>query len=513
MGESFGNLCMFATLADNDCDSEQNFTNSSGLAYSVSARLPNLQFEDATGDEGWGNEGDAKWNEPGLGDNWKTSTEKPVAIPDDQIASVDPRLLRRDQLIWIVGRAATLQIISNHFWRGIKEAIDALGASQLTPSEVCRLVQAFAYAPRKALLDGPQLQRLMKAFALRAEEYSDERLARVIYGYGKLAAKRGISLQKFLDFASSEVLERSIKLRGWPSFRILKSVWYLEGANEELRTALVGQAMRRVDSLDLESLRLFVPMLVEVRFHQRPGVISRLNTVFKRKLHTYRTPDLLLQAGLTLLLYDVLKATTVALWFRRLEELRLPLTPGGAEIWQAEAGRTLGPLADAGRDAKNLAALKLAELCLRHERGALRAALPPQVLRLLGAARSTPLEPPEGLELPELPHALGELVRLARRAGLLLHPFLWGPYLLELADPLGRVVVEWDSSWTLYPPWRRAEHREFVRRKHVHLIAEGWRVVCVPLLEFQALGHPEEKLAYFHAFIKKQGLEHLRLTA
>lgn len=34
-----------------------------------------------------------------------------------------------------------------------------------------------------------------------------------------------------------------------------------------------------------------------------------------------------------------------------------------------------------------------------------------------------------------------------------LHPCLYGPFLLELSDPLTQVVVEWDKPWLLGPPY------------------------------------------------------------
>lgn len=34
-----------------------------------------------------------------------------------------------------------------------------------------------------------------------------------------------------------------------------------------------------------------------------------------------------------------------------------------------------------------------------------------------------------------------------------LHPSVYGPFLLELSDPLSRVVVEWDMPWLLVPSW------------------------------------------------------------
>lgn len=39
-----------------------------------------------------------------------------------------------------------------------------------------------------------------------------------------------------------------------------------------------------------------------------------------------------------------------------------------------------------------------------------------------------------------------------------LHPSLYGPFLLELSDPLSREVVEWDKPWLLFPSWNVRAH-------------------------------------------------------
>ena len=112
--------------------------------------------------------------------------------------------------------------------------------------------------------------------------------------------------------------------------------------------------------------------------------------------------------------------------------------------------------------------------------------------------------------MPELPHVYAGLSKLFRKLGVLLHPTTCGPYLLELADPLGQLVVEWDSSWTLYPPWRQDRHREFVQRKHFHLRAEGWKLIVIPLDTFSALSS-DEKLSFLDTFCNEQKLNYLRV--
>lgn len=52
----------------------------------------------------------------------------------------------------------------------------------------------------------------------------------------------------------------------------------------------------------------------------------------------------------------------------------------------------------------------------------------------------------------EQQHVNAPLVRIAG-GEFHLHPSMYGPFLLELADPLSRTTVEWDTPWLLCPPW------------------------------------------------------------
>lgn len=455
--------------------------------------------------------------------------KKPPPVSDEGLLNVDPSSLARDQLVWAIGRASTLKISDEKLWKGFGKAIADLGEAHLEPSEVCRIMQAFAYAPTEAPLDDRQLQRLLKAFAARAAQYNDERLARMIYGYSKLASKRKLAVQRFLDFAASEVVERKA-MAPWRKLWILRSAGHLPGVGQDFRALLVSQVMQRVGGLDTESWQAFIPMLVEHRLHERPGVVNALNKQYKFKIHCYKTPDFLLRSGLPMVLHDLMKTTTLALWLGRMHDLRLPLTAKMASILpplprKASAGREAGGDDDedgswegaqaglAKRAAENLEALKIAELCLRHERDAtVVSSLPQRARHLLTLARKTPLEPQEEQQLLELPFVFGELGSLLRRLGIALHPTLCGPYLLELADPLGRMVVEWDANWLLYPPWRQKAHKDFVQRKHKHLRAEGWRVVCLPLSDFRRLDASREaRLAWLRRAVEAHGLGHLSL--
>lgn len=167
---------------------------------------------------------------------------KPPPLEDAELPDANFLTLAKDEFVWAVGRAATLKLSpESRVWKDLPHAVHAFGGpGDFTPSEVCRLLQALAYAPADAPIDKKLLQRLFKVFALRAKEFSDERLMRIMYAYGKLSSKRGLSLPRFMDFATSEVVERNATLRSWRKVRILESVGSLPEAGREFKTLSLG---------------------------------------------------------------------------------------------------------------------------------------------------------------------------------------------------------------------------------------------------------------------------------
>ena len=473
------------------------------------------------------------WEPPGAEEK-EAQPRKSAPLRDEELSSVNLLTLARDELVWAVGRAATVGVSPNaRLWQDLPHAIVALGGEgELTPSEVCRLLQALAYAPADAPLDRSLLQKLLKVFALRAKEYSDERLMRVVYAYGKLAAKRGVKQTRFMDFATSEIVERDRTLRAWRKVRILEAIGSLPEAGPEFKTVLVGQIMKTgLKNLDAECMGRFVHMVVDTKYHERPGIVQRLNTIYQLKLKHVRfnNPELILVMGLPMFLHDLMKTSVLTRWLDRLARLHLPIEAGSAPRTRAKApsipaearepalrrqprSYNLGP-ADSSTAARNLEGLKLIEFVLRHERPGILQSLTPVAAQLLSTAREMQLQPPEDHQMLELPHVYGEISKLFHKIGILLYPTICGPYLLELADPLGLIVVEWDEGWHLYPPWRRARHREFVLRKHLHLRAEGWKVLTLPLAEFQQLKTREAKVRFLEDFSAKLALGHLRADA
>merc|ERR1712194_13064 len=252
----------------------------------------------------------------------------------------------------------------------------------------------------------------------------------------------------------------------------------------------------------------------EHNLHERAGVLPRLNKAYKMKVHCYKTPDLLLRSGTPLVLHDLMKTTTLVLWLNRLHDLRLPITEDMTEdvpLPQSSSEEESREQSTSGayRAAENLQTLKAVELCLRHERPGMLELLPHRAKHLLTLARATPLDPPDDFPMLDLPFVFARLGRLFRDAGLLLHPTIYGPFLLGLTDPLGKIVVEWDKTWVLYPPYRRLAQEDFTLRKHRLLKAEGWTILQVPHQELEGQVDRAAQVDFLRRFAKSRGLQHL----
>ncbi len=157
-----------------------------------------------------------------------------------------------------------------------------------------------------------------------------------------------------------------------------------------------------------------------------------------------------------------------------------------------------------------LRALKEAELHLRYEEPDALLSLPASSKDVLERARKQPLVIKDSHEIPEYPFVLEELVAHFTKLNVKLINCIHGPYLLDLADPVSKVLIEWDQNWMMYPPHRRFVQEAFTKRKHRMLAHEGWKVLLVEMKEFNSMQNNEEKRAYLQRFINSHELTYLQ---
>ena len=126
---------------------------SNGRSSFSSGESREILFEDVfgAGDGGdsfaWGQEPESPEQEPEV-------EKKPPPLEDQDLENANLLLLPKDEFIWAVGRAATLRLTQSKVWKDLPHAIHAFGGPlEFTPSEVCRLLQALAYAPADAPME------------------------------------------------------------------------------------------------------------------------------------------------------------------------------------------------------------------------------------------------------------------------------------------------------------------------------------------------------------------------
>lgn len=405
----------------------------------------------------------------------KTRVTSP-SIEDKDLVTTNVALLERSQFIWFVGRVASRGIDNYNLWDAIDETVGRM--QNIEPSEVTRLLQAYAYGPKDVASAG--FEKLISGVPANIERYKDEQIARIVYAL----CKRGASYPKQFDFFLSEVLERLTKMRGHQLMRIASSVEFSPGVDVDMLVLLAKQIIKYTSTLNAKQFAQYVRLIVKLNLHTQPAMIDKLNTVYKKKLRRWNDPQCILESGYPLFLHDIMKTSALTTWLQQLFYLKLPL----------DGGDTIAT--------SNLSQMIIVDYSLRYDRTAV---LNSKAKRILEKVRDMELTPQDTSNLLELPYVFEDLVQICGELEVLLHPVIVGPYYLELADPLTKRVLEWDRNWDRYPPYRRFEMQDFATRKHRYLLNLGWTTLKMSLHDFtglDALG----RHAYVHQFVDEHAL-------
>eukprot|EP00397_Hematodinium_sp_SG-2012_P015308 GEMP01015585.1.p1 GENE.GEMP01015585.1~~GEMP01015585.1.p1 ORF type:complete len:532 (-),score=94.19 GEMP01015585.1:691-2286(-) len=406
-----------------------------------------------------------------------TNHHVPPPIEDKDLVTTNVRSLERGQFIWFVGRVATKRIDNYNLWESIDETVMIM--QNLEPSEVTRLLQAYAYGPKNVATTG--FEKLLTSVPANCERYKDEQIVRLLYAL----CKRGASFPKQLDFFLSEVLERLTKMRGHQLLRVASALEFTPGVDTDMLVLLSKQIITYATTLDAQQFAKYVRLVVKLNLHSQAAMIDKLNTVYKKKLRRWTNPQWILESGMPLFLYDIMKTSTLTTWLQQLSFTRLPIEGDNSKLATA-----------------NLSQMMIVDLALRHDRTVV---LNDKAKRLLERVRNLELQPQETKSLYELPFVFADLVQHCEELQVLLHPVIVGPYYLELADPLTKRVVEWDRNWEQYPPYRRFEMQDYATRKHRYLEHMGWTTIKIPLHHFYGLDALAQR-AYLHQFINDHKL-------
>ncbi|CEL93475.1 unnamed protein product [Vitrella brassicaformis CCMP3155] len=481
-----------------------------------------FEYEEFTADGAGhpGSEDAASEPSAGADDSSAGRREPDFTIRDGELTALDVSSLPKRQLLYCMGRSSALRLDGEGLWKGYQDRLAAL-LDEMTSEDVTKVLQNLAYAKARLRVgvDSDVLTALLRHVARHIRDYDNEGLTRLLYSYAKGQWDR----PKFLDFLVSEVVDRLKTFAPRQLTRLLVAAANLPSPDESFLTVLAKKAMDEFYTLPAEGIGELIPILVRLHMHMEPSYILKVNAVLKKRVCWWSNPALIVQAVYPAVLNDICATATLKLIFNRFLSLRVPLTyppaPTGDHSADDAASSEERRIAwsEYGREVARvneyLVPLKIMEMWLRHDNQEALSLFSPHTLHFLERIRSNTVQYVDKFNVPEQPFVLQELANVTETLGFHFVPAIYGPYLLKLTDPRGRLLVEWDRNWELYPPYRREYHRDFTMRKHRYLTAEGWTVIKVPLDAFRVLETQDEKNRMVARFLLQYDLAHMRLPA
>lgn len=454
-------------------------------------------------------------------------------MPDSALAKITPDDLDVQQLLYALGRtyflttsakceagchaeeASPAVSIPPEQWRALVKSLRGR-IHELGPLEITRACQSLAYVKKffdsqlvKNDFDPKEdseatsnrhnwmsaqaeccaaFEEMQVHIATHVHLLHGDCLSRVFYASlkGGFPEKAG-----FTEFICAEIIGRLNKLRPWHVFRVFQSSVHRETVGKEFLSTLAQHLVKTLAYLPAESIGLLIPALVKLRIFESPNYLAKLNVVAGKRFRGLTDPNLLLSFGIPALSYKLLTPVNVVALLKGLMRTKVPTAYPLPELSNspskclhgletAAANMTSAEVLEVHNVNKTLFALKLLELCIRHDHSELYKALSPSVTCWLEKVRTTYVKLTSFAPPLEPQHVNAPLLRVVA-ADYHLHPSLYGPFLLELSDPLSRGAVEWDKPWLLFPSWNRFAQQTYALQKQRYLRAEGWNVILVPL--------------------------------
>ncbi|KAF8819603.1 hypothetical protein IE077_000772 [Cardiosporidium cionae] len=373
--------------------------------------------------------------------------------------------------------------------------------STLSPSEATKVVQRLAYQHKFQPVPEAFVRDLLQGITRNIRQHSDESLIRILYA----CAKGGFASHKFVDFFIAQVLERLPSLKSWQLLRVLTAMAYASLVDREVLHTLVYQILVGFGQLNASEIGVFIPLFYHLQGQPPPlSLVTKLNSSIGRRMHSWKQPESLLEALYVMILFDLLQQNKISLAIRRLKLLSLPLEyPFQRELQDEEIYHQYTAVKTINT---NLLKAKFIEMCLRYDTPQIYATLPEDVQTYLLHIKNLSFQPIGAHEGTELQFVFAELSSIISKLKFALHPLLCGPFLLELANPISKHIIEWDENWLLYPPYRRFMQREYILRKHRFLTLEGWKIVKLPLKYFSSLKEEAAKEAWITSCLEKEGI-------
>ncbi|CDJ39650.1 hypothetical protein, conserved [Eimeria tenella] len=488
------------------------------------------------------------------------------AISDSDLVQIEPSELSSQQLLYLLGRACFLEssassercgtaesaagpAVAPAQWQAIFRSIRRR-ISEMDVLEITRACQGLAYA--KKLLDRaataarsqtpdaadaataaaaaaaarrtqwqPALDECCAAFeevqrqvAKQVHQLQGDCLSRVFYASLKGGFRENGG---FVEFVCDEVLSRLDKLRPWHVCRIFQASFSSNVVADGFAVKLGEHLVKNLAFLPAKSISVLIPALVQLRMLENPAQAAKLNVIAGKRFRGLGDPTLLVLWGKPMLFYKILTPVNIVALIKGLIRAEAPTNYAVTKVPDSEesvsgfseAAEWNAAPTEATADAltvhganKILLPLKLMELCIRHDYPEVYAALAPSMRSWLGKVRATQVKLACFAPPLEQQHVNAPLVRIAG-GEFHLHPSMYGPFLLELSDPLSRTTVEWDTPWLLCPPWNEFEQKAYAEKRRRILQAEGWEVILVPLAPYTEAEDAAAKERYLRGAARK----------
>ncbi|KAL8428031.1 hypothetical protein Efla_006937 [Eimeria flavescens] len=483
------------------------------------------------------------------------------ALPDTELARVNPDDLSIQQLLYVLGRASVLANstrsscgsdkqpglcgfpLSADKWLALFRSLRRR-IHELEPLEITRACQALAYA-KNLMTRAPSLypnvtngtvahrsdrsvaeaeccaafEDMQRVVATHVHRLHGDCLTRIFYASikGDFPENAG-----FIEFACAEeslelcikqlwhkriraVIGRLEKLRPWHVFRVFQSSIHSTSIDQDFTVTLGRHLVKNLAYLPAESIGALVPSCVRLGIFNAPSQLAKLNIIAGKRFRGLSDTALLIHLGEPMLSYRLLTPVNLVALLKGLMRAAIPME------YPYREGASVNML-EIHKINKVLLPLKLIEMSIRHDNPEVYKALNPSIREWLEKIRATQVKLTCFAPPLEQQHVNGPLIRLVA-AEYHLHPSLYGPFLLELSDPLSRTTVEWDMPWWLSPSWTQSTQQTYIQRKHRYLKAEGWQVIALPLQRYLELDSAETRERFLRNATREVIPEFLRRSS
>ncbi|EKX73754.1 hypothetical protein BEWA_037910 [Theileria equi strain WA] len=325
--------------------------------------------------------------------------------------------------------------------------------------------------------------------AKNINEVNDNELIRVIFSCSKgRFMSHGLVTKAFLTLLDNEVIQRLDTFQSLQILKILHSTitisnyFHDKEDNEyskhpfgiEFTRCLSTRLLRMISHIGSIDMANFVTIMAHYGLFNKT-LSEKLNKSFLKRLWGIKTMDPVLISALSLSMYGILGRKTAIFMLNSLESFGIPSYTSGHDP------RFVNSL---------LFSLKLLEMCIRHNNVEVHKSLPSSNRLYLKKIRDRIAKCVDHRDLlygitfnsRSLVSSLNDLLEHERRFDVFsFAPYIHGPYLMEICDPINKITIEFDEPWRFgHNEWLSSHLSHFHKMRRVHLENEGFKFIRVP---------------------------------